>query len=193
MADGQIFHEYNLSFRRNLKAAVDSTTERPIQLLWDNVLNTFFFTPPQRGRFPETSFVIESKTAALQTGHEADCIVVEVRYVGSSTNFPERQIFFVECKKNGEDTSAGWRQAETQLAQYCQLNLNHACTSLYAAVGIGTKVLFYKWEESDGSPMNQMSPMHQGTLNFSIPADRPRIEAFLDHIKTTGWDRSFGR
>jgi len=165
-----------------------ATTEGPVSALWNWVLSRLFLFPAS----PDRSYWVEIKSAALASNHEPDVLVIEVRFTNNSTTTRQRQIFIAELKSSREDTTRGWESAETQLGEYLHENINGA-NRLYAAVGIGTKVVFFKWDRSQGPPvryMDEMTPMHQGALDFDRAPDRRAIEGFLEQIKEDGWDRS---
>ncbi len=96
-------------------------------------------------------------------------------------------------KNPGKDTAQGWEEAEEQLAQYLHKNMNDRGRLYYSAIGIGTKAVYYKWDKQRAAGVgsrDEITPMHQGVLDFTEPADRRTIEDFAEQVKLDGWDHS---
>jgi hypothetical protein len=188
MSDGQVFHRGNISFMSSLLASQKATIEEPVQILWTTILTTWFPTiEPYKLAF---------KSPITQNDLAPDGIVIEIRFtpraasrpgghqVNSSHDLQEFQIFFVECKRPQNDTPAEWDAARVQLCQYFEMNINYS-SKMYGAIGIGTKVVFYEWNES-ASP--QLQPLHASTIDLLQPAGRVELEALLKNVKLNGWN-----
>ena len=195
MSDGRILNPDAWGFMDALAACKGATTEGPVQNLWTGVLNELFPSKPNPAS-PRSCFRVVIKVANLASGGEPDAVLLEVRLINSATravndgDWRARHVFIAECKSALEDTSFGWDSAEVQLTQYLEENINNS-ERLYAAIGIGTKVIFFKWDKAKGVDyMDQMTPMHLGALDFQTPAHRALIEEHFEEIKNHGWDRS---
>ena len=158
-----------------------------MQILWTTVLTTWFpTTEPYKLAF---------KSPLTTNDFAPDGVVIEIRFtttsgaraghaVTRSNEIQEFQIFLLELKSPDKDTVSGWASAEDQLCQYFEINFND-CNKMFGAIGIGTKVIFVQWDRA--APQN-CRHLHPAALDWTLPADRVKLEEQLNNVKANGWD-----
>ncbi|MBE3048454.1 hypothetical protein IMZ48_39315 [Candidatus Bathyarchaeota archaeon] len=195
MSNGRILNEDAWGFMNALFATKDATTIHSVQNLWTTALGPQAIFPlDPTPASPRTSFTFSVKEA-LTTNNEHDATIVELLVAAPASqavtkaaldeeSIKTRQVLVVSCKSALKDTPAGWTCAEEQLGQYLEEKMNH-CERVYAAVAIGTKVVFFRRDRSQGGA-GQMTQIHSGALDFQVPAHRRLIEGHFEEINNHG-------
>ncbi|KAI9045252.1 uncharacterized protein KD926_009666 [Aspergillus affinis] len=120
-----------------------------------------------------------------------DATVIQVRALVQnprvSTEWAERQILQVKCKRPSRDTPRGWDDTiSAQLHDDLSQTLNDS-QRLFGAVAIGKKVRFYRFDGRAATPSQEIIQLHQGTFDMDDPNGVAQVESMMDYIKANGW------
>jgi hypothetical protein len=94
----------------------------------------------------------------------------------------------VECRSWEHNTEKGWSDALNRVRGCLKANAAGS-KRLFAAVAIGTKIIVYEGE-GIGEHNLALRPMHEGTLDVAVAAERATLEAVLERVRAEGWTRA---
>ncbi|KAL1970015.1 hypothetical protein VTN77DRAFT_6420 [Rasamsonia byssochlamydoides] len=199
-APATAFVTSNLGLVSALLAIEHDSSEVPVSILWTNLCATFF--PTQSG------FRLASKESIIsQDGTEPNRIVLQIKMtfsrfsqVHTPSDFEEKQIFIVDCRRPDRDTPPEWRSAARQLQLYCERNVDKNGTKrIFAATAIGIGVKFWKYDASPPSssepsdsdkapqPRAHLTPLHDRIINLLQASGRDEAEKWLRYVVANGW------
>jgi len=163
----------NLGFYSALTHVKPESSEGPVQMLWYTICTSIFSV--QQG------YLIADKSTNTS---ERDLLVTEVQSTTAnprdSGDMMKRQVFRVKCKASYKDTPEEWAPTD-----YLE-QVSSPSDRIYAAIAIGTKVKFYRWDKSMTRHGTQLEELHTGTIDICHEAHR--AEQYMLEIKRQAWD-----
>ncbi|KAL4966489.1 uncharacterized protein BDV14DRAFT_198944 [Aspergillus stella-maris] len=173
-----------------LALVTPTTHEEAVQKVWEVVTRSYF---PD-----DESYRTRTKSASQSNNTTPDIKIFKVtaRHPDSHwrkpTEWEERQILMIECKRPSRDTLLGWD--DTIMGQFfddLEATLN-ASGRLFGAVAIGTKIRFYRYDgQLIPADPNILVPLHLGILDIREDADYPEIAHWMDYIKLYGYQWAY--